>query len=109
MAKVMDLRLNETMYWLTVVATIFLPLSFLTGFFGMNFEWMIGEIDTREAFYVLGIGGLLLSAAVIWLAVRRRGTPVEPDQDALELLVATIRRPEKEVGRLVRTLRRPLP
>ena len=28
MATMIDLRLNETIYWLTVVATIFLPLSF---------------------------------------------------------------------------------
>ncbi len=46
MTKLMGLRMNETIYWLTVVATIFLPLTFLTGFFGMNFDWMIGEIDT---------------------------------------------------------------
>ena len=45
MAKVMNLRMNETIYWLTVVATIFLPLTFMTGFFGMNFGWMVGEID----------------------------------------------------------------
>ena len=54
MAKLMDLRLNETMYWLTVVATIFLPLTFLTGFFGMNFAWLVGRIDTEVAFLVLG-------------------------------------------------------
>ena len=57
MAKLMDLRLNETMYWLTVVATIFLPLTFLTGFFGMNFGWLVGRIDTEVAFLVLGVGG----------------------------------------------------
>ncbi len=50
MAQVMDLRMNETIYWLTVVATIFLPLTFMTGFFGMNFGWMIGEIDGLTAF-----------------------------------------------------------
>ena len=46
MAKLIDLRLNETIYWLTVVATIFLPLTFVTGFFGMNFGWMVDRIDT---------------------------------------------------------------
>ncbi|HEY7256280.1 MAG TPA: CorA family divalent cation transporter [Solirubrobacterales bacterium] len=93
MAKVMDLRMNETIYWLTVVATIFLPLTFLTGFFGMNFGWMIGEIDTEAAFLALGVGGLVVATALTWLVVQRRGTPIQPDQDALERLVTNIRRP----------------
>jgi len=93
MAKLMDLRLNETMYWLTVVATIFLPLTFLTGFFGMNFAWLVGGIDTEAAFLVLGIGGSAAATALTWIAVRRRGTPVQPDQDAVERVIATLRRP----------------
>jgi hypothetical protein len=30
---------------------------------------------------------------LIWFAVRRRGTPVQPDQDAVERVLATVRRP----------------
>jgi len=93
MAQLMDLRMNETMYWLTVVATIFLPLTFLTGFFGMNFGWMVGKIDTETAFMTLGIGGSIVAAGLIYIAIRRRGTPVEPDQDAVERLLAKLRRP----------------
>jgi magnesium transporter len=93
MAQLMDLRMNETMYWLTVVATIFLPLTFLTGFFGMNFGWMVGRIDTEAAFLMLGVGGSVLATIGIYIAVRRRGTPVEPDQDAVEKLLGRLRRP----------------
>jgi magnesium transporter len=93
MAQTMGLRMNETMYWLTVVATIFLPLTFLTGFFGMNFGWLVDRIDSEAAFLLLGVGGSAVAALLIWLAVRRRATPVRPDQDALERLLATLRRP----------------
>jgi magnesium transporter len=48
LTTLVDLRLNETSYWLTVVATIFLPLTFVTGFFGMNFNWMIDLIVTAR-------------------------------------------------------------
>jgi magnesium transporter len=81
MAKLIDLRLNETIYWLTVVATIFLPLTFITGFFGMNFAWMIQQIDTPLAFVLLGIGAPVVGVAIIWWLVRR-DSPVEADQDA---------------------------
>lgn len=78
LATLIDLRLNETSYWLTVVATIFLPLTFITGFFGMNFEWMVQEVDTQLAFWALGVGSLVVGVALIWVLVVR-GSPVEPD------------------------------
>ena len=78
MATLIDLRLNETSYWLTVVATIFLPLTFITGFFGMNFEWMVGQVDSELAFWLLGIGTPVAGVALIWWLVVR-GSPVEAD------------------------------
>ena len=79
LATLIDLRLNETSYWLTVVATIFLPLTFITGFFGMNFGWMVGQIDTQLAFWLLGVGTLVVGVALIWWLVVR-GSPIEADQ-----------------------------
>jgi magnesium transporter len=79
LATLIDVRLNETSYWLTVVATIFLPLTFITGFFGMNFEWMVDQIDTQLAFWLLGVGSLLAGVALIWRLVAR-GSPVQPDR-----------------------------
>jgi magnesium transporter len=78
MARLIDLRLNETSYWLTVVATIFLPLTFITGFFGMNFGWMVGQIDGELAFWLLGIGTPVAGVALIWRLVAR-GSPVQAD------------------------------
>lgn len=80
MATLISLRLNETSYWLTVVATIFLPLTFITGFFGMNFGWMVDEIDTQLGFWLLGIGSLVAGVALIWGLVVR-GSPVQADPD----------------------------
>jgi magnesium transporter len=77
-AKLIDLRVNETIYWLTVVATIFLPLTFVTGFFGMNFGWMVKNVTSPLAFWALGVGGCVLGVVVTLYAIRRRGTPVDP-------------------------------
>ena len=55
MGMLLDLQLNERAYLVSVVATIFVPLTFVTGFFGMNFGWMVDHIDTPVAFWLLGV------------------------------------------------------
>ncbi|HEY6425745.1 MAG TPA: magnesium transporter CorA family protein [Acidimicrobiales bacterium] len=67
-------RLNVVMKQLTIIATIFLPLSFLTGFFGQNFAYMVRVwLMPTWSFFVLGIG--LELAAVVFLVTMfyRRG------------------------------------
>ncbi len=67
-------RQGEISKQLTIIATIFLPLSFLTGFFGQNFAWLTGHVLNHTwSFFGLGLGLLFFSIGVLWLFFRRRG------------------------------------
>jgi magnesium transporter len=72
MGTLIDLQLNERAYVVSVVATIFVPLTFITGFFGMNFGWMVDHIDSPIAFWLLAVLLPLATALAFWrLGVRR--------------------------------------
>jgi len=74
-----SVRQNATMEQLTILATVFLPLTFITGFFGQNFAWLIGHIDGFPAFLIYGVGGLVVPLAALfwWLRLRAlRPAPV---------------------------------
>lgn len=66
-------RLNVVMKQLAVIATIFLPLTFLTGFFGQNFGWLVRNTAGWTAFLVLGIGTQVATVAILMTFFKRRG------------------------------------
>jgi magnesium transporter len=67
-------RQNEVMKQLAVIATVFLPLSFLTGFFGQNFGFMVNHlISPAWTFWVIGIGSLVATCVLLVLFFRRKG------------------------------------
>jgi magnesium transporter len=67
-----SVRQNATIEQLTIRATVFLPLTFVTGFFGQNFAWLVGRINDLAAFLVLGIGGLAVPLVLLFWWLRRR-------------------------------------
>jgi magnesium transporter len=64
-------KLNQITTQLTVVATIFLPLSFVVGFFGQNFAWLVTNIRSETDFFVFGVGSALLSIVALLVWFRR--------------------------------------
>ena len=66
-------RLGNVTKQLAVIATIFLPLTFITGFFGQNFGWMVGRIDSPLAFFVLAVGLQLAAMGLLLVYFRRQG------------------------------------
>jgi magnesium transporter len=66
-------RLNVVMKQLAIIATIFLPLGFLTGFFGQNFAWPLGHLTTMKEFFFLGVGSEVVAIVILIVFFRRRG------------------------------------
>jgi magnesium transporter len=73
--SVVNNRMNEVMKVLTVITTLFMPLSFLVGFFGMNFFQPMVQLEGwtgRTAFALMLAAMIVLPLAMaVWM--RRRG------------------------------------
>ena len=66
-------RLNVVMKQLTIIATIFLPLSFLTGFFGQNFGYLVRNITSGWSFWIVGVGVDIVTAVALVVCVPAAG------------------------------------
>lgn len=72
--SIVNNRLNDIMKTLTVITALFMPLAFVTGFFGMNFfaatesfsEW------TGTTAFIIVVGGMLLVPGAMFWWMRRR-------------------------------------
>ena len=77
---------EKTIYVLTTVTAIFLPLQFVTGLFGMNFKYM-PQLNDRGAYYLLLwiclIYTVLALALVWWCSSGRRRSLKHHDIEAV--------------------------
>jgi len=69
--SVVSNQMNEIMKVLTVMSTIFIPLTFLSGLYGMNFAWM-PERDWKWSYPIL-LGVMLLISLGLLAFFKRRG------------------------------------
>ena len=72
--SVINNRMNEVMKTFTLITTLFMPISFLTGFFGMNFFQPVASLlawTGRPAFWIL-CGAVVLVPALMYVWLRRR-------------------------------------
>ncbi|MCW8961303.1 MAG: magnesium/cobalt transporter CorA [Ignavibacteriaceae bacterium] len=67
--SMMSDKMNEVMKVLTVIATIFIPLTFIVGIYGMNFKYM-PELDVPWAYYA--VWGVMFAVVVTMVIYFRR-------------------------------------
>jgi len=65
----MSNRMNQVMKVLTVIASLFIPLTFITGIYGMNFDYM-PELHYKYGYF--GAWGLMISVFVAMLIFFRK-------------------------------------
>jgi magnesium transporter len=72
--SVINNRMNEVMKTLTIITVLFMPLTFLTGYFGMNFFEPPGSLNgwTREPIFYLTLAVIFVLPMVMYIWMRRR-------------------------------------
>ena len=64
-------RTNEIMKFLTIIGTIFIPLTFIVGLYGMNFKYM-PELEWHYGYFtILGLMALMTVGMIFYFKHRR--------------------------------------
>lgn len=66
-----NLRTNRIITFLTVYSTIFIPLTFITGLYGMNFKYM-PELDAKYAYPIVLMVMLLVTIAMVTVFKKKK-------------------------------------
>ena len=56
-----------------MIASLFLPLSFLTGFYGMNFAYLVNVVESPVIALVIGIATMVVATFIQLYFFKRRG------------------------------------
>ncbi|GAA3584244.1 magnesium/cobalt transporter CorA [Snuella lapsa] len=64
-------KMNEVMKVLTIMASIFIPLTFIAGIYGMNFDY-IPELRYKYAYFILWGVLIVIFVALLWFFKRKK-------------------------------------
>lgn len=68
----LSVKMNEVMQKLTIVATIFMPLTFIVGLFGMNVSFPLVREGSLLPFWAASLGMALLAFLMMWFFRRKK-------------------------------------
>jgi magnesium transporter len=90
-----ELRMNAVGQYLTLVATIFLPLNFLVGFYGMNFDNLPFKQEEWGVYALMGVMGLTVGGMAVYFYRKHWLASSEPDIGNERLSSAKTDQPQK--------------
>ncbi|MCS6991159.1 MAG: magnesium/cobalt transporter CorA [Chitinophagales bacterium] len=61
----LSLHLNQVMKVLTIIATLFIPLTFIVGVYGMNFRYM-PELEWRYGYLIVWLVIIAVATSLLW-------------------------------------------
>ena len=73
--SVVNNRMNDTVKALTVITTMFMPISFVAGFFGMNFFQPVfaSTAWTGKTMLIITLAGMVIAPSIMYMYIRKRG------------------------------------